>query len=133
MTKKELREYYWIQRNIEKLENRIDGLMAIATKQTTKINNDADSIHGIGYKDRLGDAMAEIVDLREELRDQLQKGFTYQLMIEQAITDLPEREKYLIRARYIEQKRWEQIAIDMNYSWRGVHKIHAGALKILAS
>jgi len=133
MTKQELREYYWIQRNIEKLENRIEELVAIATKQTAKIKNDADAIHGTGgYSDRSGDAMAEMADLREELEGQLQKALALQLGIEQAIKDLPEREKYLIRARYVEQKRWEQIAVDMGYSWKQTHRIHGEALRLLA-
>lgn len=132
MTKQELREYYWIQKNIEKLEYQIEELVAVATKQTNRIKNDADSIHGTGYSDRLGDVMAELADLREELKKQLQKALALQLGIEQAIKALPEREKYLIRARYVEQKRWEQIAVDMNYKWAQVHRIHAGALKMLA-
>lgn len=132
MTKKELQEYYWTQRNIEKLELRIDELMAIATKQTTRIKNDADSIHGTGYSDRLGDVMAEMADLREGLKEQLQQALDGQLMIEHAIKKLPEREKYLIRARYIERKSWEKIAVDMGYSWKQVHRIHSGALGLLA-
>lgn len=128
MTKKDLQEYYWTQRNIEKLEQRIDELMAIATKQTTRIKNDADSIHGTGHSDRLGDVMAEMTDLREELREQLQEGLRQQLGIEYAIKELPEREKYLIRARYIDRKSWEEIAVDMGYSWKQVHRIHSEAL-----
>lgn len=132
MTKQELKEYYWILRNIEKLEYRIDELTALATKQTNRIKNDADAIHGTGFNDRLGDVVAELVDLRQELADQIKEAFRLQLAIEIAIKGLPEREKYLIRARYIERKSWETICVDMNYSWPRIHKIHAGALKMLA-
>lgn len=132
MTKKDLQEYYWTQRNIEKLEQRIDELISIATKQTTRIKNDADSIRGAGYSDRLGDIMAEMTDLREELTKQLQQALDGQLMIEQAVKILPEREKYLIRARYIDRKSWEEIAVDMGYSWKQVHRIHSEALGLLA-
>ncbi|OCZ54325.1 sigma factor-like helix-turn-helix DNA-binding protein [Dehalobacter sp. TeCB1] len=132
MTKKELQEFYWTQRNIEKLESRIEELVAFATKQTTRIKNDADSIHGTGFNDRLGDIMAELTDLKTELQQQLQEALNKQLAIEQSIMDLPEREKYLIRARYIERKSWEEIAVDMNYNWRWIHRLHAKALKMLA-
>jgi len=132
VTKKELQEYYWAQKNIEKLENRIDELMAIAMRQTTTIKGDADSIHGVGYQDRMGEVLAEIADLRTELKNQLQKSYEQQVKIEKAISELPEREKYLIRARYIERKSWEQIAVEMNYAWAQVHRIHAEALKLLA-
>ncbi len=132
MTKQQLKGFYWSQRNIEKLEARIEELFAVATKQTTRIKNDTDFIHGTGYSDRLGDVMAEIADLREELQRQIQDAYMLQLSIEHAIKDLPEREKFLIRARYIERKSWEKIAVDMNYSWKQTHRIHSDALKLLA-
>lgn len=133
MTKQDLKEYIWIQRNIEKLEWRIKELHAIATKQTTCPKSDADAIHGTGYQDRISDVLAELADLKSALQEELQKALSAQLRIEQAIKDLPEREKYLIRARYIEQKNWELIAVEMNYSWQHIHRLHAKALKLLAS
>lgn len=132
MTKQDLKDFYWTQKNIEKLENRIEELYTIATKQTSTIKGDADAIHGTGYQDRMGAVMAEIADLRKELETELQEALACQLEIEQAIKSLPEREKYLIRARYIERKSWEQIAVDMHYSWQWIHKIHSKALKLLA-
>ena len=131
MTKQDLKQYIWIQRNIEKLEQRIEELHAIATRQTTFPKTDADAIHGTGYQDRQGEVLAELVDLQRELEEQLQKAFQIQLAIEKAIERLPEREKYLIRARYIEGKTWEQIAVDMGYAWAQVHRVHAKALKML--
>lgn len=132
LTKQELQEYFWTQKNIEKLEARIEELMAVATKQTSQIKSDVEAIHGTGYNDRQGDVLAEIADLRAELETELQKALLGQLEIEQAIKALPEREKYLIRARYIERKTWEHICVDMQYSWKQVHRIHAKALQLLA-
>lgn len=132
MTKQELKDYYWLKLNIIKLEQRIEELETIATKQTSRIKNDADARVAHGTLDRLGDVVAEIDSLRTELQEQLRKSYEALTQIEKAIECLPDREKYLIRARYVELKTWEQIAVDMKYSWRGVHKIHAGALKFLA-
>lgn len=132
MNKQDLKTYTWAQRNIVKLEQRIEELHAIATKQTARLKSDADSIHGTGLNDRQGEILAELADLRSELQDELQKALGVQLEIERAIKELPEREKYLIRAKYMESKTWEQIAVDMGYSWRQVHYIHSEALKALA-
>lgn len=77
--------------------------------------------------------MAKIVEVQEEINRQLQKSYELMAKIEKAIEKLPEREKYLIRARYIDCKSWEQIAVDMSYSWRQIHYIHANALKLLSS
>lgn len=131
MNKHDLQQFYWTQKNIEKLEQRIEELYTIATKQTSTLKKDADSIHGTGYQDRMGEVLAEIADLRKDLETELQEALAGQLEIEQAIKTLPEREKYLIRARYIERKSWEQICVDMSYSWRQIHNIHSEALKML--
>lgn len=77
--------------------------------------------------------MAKIIEVKEEINRQLQQSYELVARIERAIDKLPEREKYLIRARYLDGKSWEQIAVDMNYSWRQVHYIHSNALKLLAS
>lgn len=102
-----------------------------ATRQTTQLSQE----RKVQYydPDQLTDLIAKIVDIQEEIKQQLQKSYELMAKIEKAIEKLPEREKYLIRARYIEGKTWEQIAVDMGYSWKQVHRIHAKALKLLAS
>lgn len=40
-----------------------------------------------------------------------------------------ETQQAVLYARYINCGRWEDIASDMGYSWRGVFKIHGLALK----
>jgi hypothetical protein len=37
----------------------------------------------------------------------------------------------LIRLHYIEGRIWEEVCIEMAYSWMQVHRIHAKALEIL--
>lgn len=132
MTKQELKEYYWLRLNITKLEQRIEELETIAAKQTTQLKNDADARVSHGAHDRMGDVVAEIADLKTGLQKQLKEAYAVAGEIEKAIAGLSDREKYLIRARYVELKNWEQICVDMNYDWSHVHRIHAGALKRLA-
>ena len=50
----------------------------------------------------------------------------------QSVNGLCEREAYLIRLRYLELKRWEEICVEMNYSWKHIHRIHSDALMLLA-
>lgn len=132
MTKQDLREYYWTKINVERLKNRLTELESLATKQTTRLKNDADARPGSGAYDRLGDIAIQIVELHTQIQEQLQQGYQVLLKIERAIEELPAREKYLIRARYVDCHSWEQIAVDMNYSWKQVHRIHGEALKMLA-
>lgn len=131
MTKKELQEYRWIKRNIQRLEDRLLELETEATKQTTQLTQDP--ISGSGYnKDRMTDVVAMIIPVRDRINQQLEKSYELVVKIEKAIETLPEREKYLVRARYIDGVAWERICVDMGYSWRQVHRIHSDALKMLA-
>lgn len=130
MTKQELQSYFWLQRNIQKLEDKLLELETEATRQTTRITKAPK-----GNKcstDKLSDIVAEIVAVQDKINDKVQRSYRIMAAIEKAIEGLPEREAYLIRARYIDCKSWEQIAVDMNYCWQHVHKIHSKALKLLA-
>jgi len=133
MTKQELKEYYWIKRNIDKLERRLEELNAVAMRNTTKIKKDADAIvsHG-GISDRVGNAVAEMETITREIKNQIIRSYEVLIKIENAIEKLPAREAYLIRARYVELQSWEKIAVDMNYSWKQIHRIHSDALQELA-
>ena len=133
MTKLELKEYYWIRRNITKSEQRLIELEAAATRITAQIKNKHDAIVGRGNtSDKVGDAVAEMEASREKLAEQIAASYAVLAEIEKAIEDLPARECYLIRARYIELMSWEQIAVDMNFGWAQVHRMHSDALKMLA-
>lgn len=126
-----MQAYYWTRRNIDRLEEKLLELEAEATRQTAQLTRERKAKH---YDpDRLADIVAEIVVVQEEINRQLQRSYELVARIEKSIEKLPEREKYLIRARYIDCKSWEQVAVEMNYSWKQIHRIHAIALKLLAS
>lgn len=36
----------------------------------------------------------------------------------------------VLYARYINGQRWEDIAVDMHYSWKGIFKLHGQALRV---
>lgn len=126
-----MQAYYWVKKNIERLENELLELETEATRQTAQLTQERKSQN---YNpDRLAELVAKIVEVQEEINRQLQQSYELVAKIEKAIEKLPEREKYLIRARYIDCKSWEQVAVEMNYSWKQIHRIHANALKLLAS
>ncbi|SET55905.1 RNA polymerase sigma factor, sigma-70 family [Natronincola peptidivorans] len=130
MTKKDLQEYYWLQRNIQKLEDKLLELETKATKITTYITDEPKSTNN--NSDKISNVVMKIIEVQQRINKQLEKSYEILRKIEEAIEILPERERYLIRLRYIDCKSWEQIAVDMNYSWQHIHKIHSDALKLLA-
>lgn len=79
-----------------------------------------------------GDAMAAGLVQKEELTrryirkvEELEKA---QLAIEVLIDILDPVERKLMRHRYIDGLTWEKVCVEMSYSWRQTHNIHARAL-----
>lgn len=130
MTKKELQQLYWLKRNIQQLENKLIELETEATKMTRQLSKA--TIRTKSTDDRLSEIVCKIVEVQNEINRQLEKSYECMAKIEKAIETLPPREAYLIRMRYLELKSWEEIAVEMKYSWRQVHRIHSDALKLLA-
>ena len=129
MTKHQLQQYRWLQKNITRLEARLLELETEATRITTRLTKEP---RGGGNINKVSSLVAQIIDTKDEINDRLQEAYKTQAKIELAIEALPEQEKYLVRARYVECRSWEQICVDMNYSWRQTHRIHSEALKMLA-
>ncbi len=129
MTKRELQEYYWVRRNIDRLEDRLLELETEATKMTTTLKHDPRSD---GYsKDKLAGVVAKIVNVQDEINEQLGESYRMMAEIERAAERLPQKERYLIRLRYLELKSWGAIGITIGCSPRQVHRIHSRALKLL--
>lgn len=129
MTKRELQEYYWLKRNIQKLEDKLLELETEATRQTTRLTKDPKG--DFSSTDKVASIVTSMVMVQDEINEKLNKSYEVIANIEKAIEELPEREKFLIRSRYLDCKSWERIAVDMHYSWQWVHKIHSKALKLL--
>lgn len=124
-----LQEYKWIKENIQNLEDR---LLEIDTK-LQKITNtlQADIVQTTKDSDKWTLLIQKKIDLQELINAELANGYEKMEKIEKLIADLPEREKLLMRLRYIDCLEWEKICVTMHYSWRQMHYIHADALKNL--
>lgn len=129
MTKKQLQEYYWLKKNIKKLEEKLLELETEAKRVTTIYSKTKSRSPS---KDRMGEIVAKIVDVQDQINELTVKAYEQAMAIENAILALPNRERYLIRLRYIECLSWYEIMDEMHYSWKQVHRIHAEALRLLA-
>lgn len=130
MTKKDLQQLYWTKKNIDALKEKLFELESEATKITTHISSQPKKTVS---EDKLSTIVSKIVDIQKTINIELQLYYYNMERIEKTIQTLPARESYLIRLRYLELKSWENICVEMNYSWRQIHYIHAEALKILSA
>ena len=78
--------------------------------------------------------MSEFAARVDEEIEKLEKELLEKIKIYSDIQDKirkidDEAEKEVLRLRYIKDVKWEEIAMDMGYSWNGIHKLHSRALK----
>lgn len=128
MTKEELAEYRWIIENVSALESEIQGFRDMLDLKSP-LWSDMPSSKAEG--DKMATIISQIVDTRDTLISYLRKALTKRTEIEDAIEFLPERERALIRYRYIYLKTWVEICEIMHYELRNVHKVHSKALELL--
>ena len=79
------------------------------------------------------ETMAEYVGKVDELLDELKKSLYVRIDLRKEIirkieTISDETEKIVLRYRYIQLLKWEEIAMKMSYSWKQIHRIHDSAL-----
>lgn len=141
MTKKEVKRFLncaiYAKREIERLERKIIRLKAVRER----ITHCYSGVIGGGSYDRITDTTAEIIELEERQRTAIRKYCQQYHNIEQAISSIESidmRLTEILRLRYLEGERWEQIACDAKISHgvplniRWVYRLHNRAIKILA-
>lgn len=128
MTKEELRGYRDLKREAKYLEETIERIEAeIYAPRTTRLDKlPGAQSNGTGPTERLALKHMELLDLYRAKLVELRAG---QLEVEKAIEPLPTDERMLMRYRYLEGLTWEEVAVEMGYTWRHVHRIHARALE----
>ena len=119
----------WLKRGWQ-LDREINSLLR--TKQETRdrltsvtAGYDGESVQGTRDPHRY-DRLAELDEKIDRRIDQL-------VAVKQEIVDAiaqveDSRYRTLLTERYMEFKTWEQIAVDMNYTWRRVMQLHGEAL-----
>ena len=130
MTKEGLKEYILIKKEIVQLEELIMKL----NEQKTSIKSQVitDMPVGSGEGREILDILVSIEEAIDKLNKNRVKLVSTLMEIENLIEGLDATERVLMRYRYINDLKWEQIALNMNYSWRQVHRIHNEILKKIA-
>ncbi len=131
MTKERLRNYQNIKKEREQLRHQLEEIEA--TLYYPKIQQLTDMPGGGGPKEGnpQEDMMIHHIELQERYRAKLEELAAEQLAIEEAIEPLEPTARMLLRYRYIDGLKWEEVCIKMNYSWVQTHHYHGEALQKL--
>lgn len=111
VTKKELSQLYYLNREIEELQRRIEELECTATSTTSPITG-MPSVHTV--RDKLGDYAAEIADLKGILDLNMKKCFYEFNRLNRYIQGLGDSEmRMILSLRYVNGLSWQQIAFSI--------------------
>lgn len=133
MTKEQLRSYRNIRLERDKLRATIEELEADLYSPRGPRLDGMPRGGGVDKPDRtdvLLDRKDEVLNTYKAKEKELTDAI---LEIEAAIETLEPLHRTLIRLYYVQALTWEQVCVEMNYSWRQIHRIHGAALEAMKS
>ena len=129
MTAKEyLSQAFIVDVDINTKLDQLKRLNALATKTTTTFS--AVPFSGTPDPHRQEDIIIKIIDLEDRIKDEMRRlvDLKSEIMTVVAGIDEPEQ-RIVLEKRYLEFKKWEDIAVEMNRSLRSIYRLHGEALK----
>lgn len=112
MTKKELSQLYYLNREIEQLQKRVMELETLASSCTVQITGMPSNN---GFTDKLGKYVSEIADLKSLLNLNLKKCFYELNRLNRYIQSIDDSEmRMILSLRYINGLSWQQVAASIS-------------------
>ena len=117
----------------------IDIQLKVKEHRLVKLRQDLYTLQSIDYsKDRvdggqgldMGDKIAKIQEMEKKINAEWDELIFVRDQAEEKINQLPDMMyRAVLLERYINCKDWENIAVDLHYSWKSIFKLHGKALK----
>lgn len=115
----------------DKLIKRLCNTVATLRFSLTSVSCELkpDKVQTSGPKDTMAATIAKIVDLEREIDQRIDELVDLKREAFRLISQLPDHDQQnVLIARYIENRKWLDIADDLNFSISQVYKIHGHAL-----
>lgn len=124
-TKEYLRQLKTINHRIDNKVEAAMRLRSLAEKCTSTMSNEP---RGTDFRGK-DDIIVKAIMLEQEINQDIDGLIDLKAEIIRKI-DLIQDDAYkiLLTERYILGKTWEQIAVDMNYTFQHIHRLHGQAL-----
>lgn len=123
--KKKLKSYTHANEKISDLIDEIELLRSKALKVTPTLS---DMPKGSGTSDKSG-VIDKYLDMVGDLEHEIKRLYNVKREVEHLISTIDDwTVERIMRLRYIDNLRWEDICCRVNYSWRQVHYLHADGL-----
>lgn len=106
----------------------LSDLEEMVTRITPVLKQDV--VSSSGNQDKLGDTVAKICDLKAQINRDIDSYIDLKREAIEKLKRITRPEYYdVLYKRYVELKKWEQIALEMNYGYRNVTKLNGRALQ----
>lgn len=134
MTRAEVKE---LLQSYQKMEREKKHLEEMIARKLSTLGGSSPQSDGLPRGNKTSDPTAEraiaVASLIEKY-DKMIVNLTEKCNeIEELIDGLDPMERQLARLRYIDGMQWERVCVEMSYSWKQVHRIHAAILGKLAT
>lgn len=125
--KEYLRQYKLMTARIRNREHDLAELRE--EREAISINLDG-MPHGTSLSDKTARLAAQLADAEEEIIELRSEAWSIRMEIVRTLNRIQTPEyNTLLYLRYIEGKTWEQIAVEMHYTFRHTTRLHGDALR----
>ena len=141
MTSQEKKEYlkqvFRIEKHIENLITERKNILTLLEKCTSvtagyESDGTKSGTHANNAENNIVNYISALQDYENKLRTQITEMLIAKEKLKQIIENVPNYEhRQILYKRYICFQKWEQIAVDMNYSIRRIYQIHGEALNYI--
>lgn len=88
-----------------------------------------DQVQSSSRKDRMADLATRVADLELEIMGLRTDALNLLREVERIISQVDNKEyRQILHRKYIETNTWERIAVEMNYTYRWITRLHGRAL-----
>ena len=131
MTAKEyLRQYEYAVKRIRRLEEEYEAELLLIDAVRSVSDNDG-MPHGSGISTPTEDKAIRLADKALRLVDARREAIAIRQEVFDLVDSIKGTEGEVLYHRYILLKSWEQVCVDINYSWMQTHRYHHKALEIV--
>ena len=103
-----------INADIEELAS----LKALATRTTSVLGGER--VQSSGSQQKMADCVVKIVEMENRINEEIDKFIDYKENARKLLSECDPECITLISKRYFQFKTWEEIAVDMNYTYQWV-------------
>ena len=103
-----------INADIEELAS----LESLATRTTSVLGGDR--VQTSGSQQKMADCVTKIVAMKEQINEEIDSFIDYRNQARKLISECDSECIVLISKRYFQFKTWEEIAVDMNFTYQWV-------------